>query len=486
MNNVFQNKIIKTIFWIIVAVLMVRLVSLGFNPMMDTTEARYSEIGRIMFETGNWITPQFDYGVPFWGKPPLSFWATAASFHIFGVSDFAAHLPHFLFMLGIVVLMYFFVRKYLGQMAAMISAAVMMTLPVFVYLMGGVMTDPAFALCVTLAFISFYNAMNDGGRRAQGYLFFAAVGLALLAKGPLAFVIIGAPIFLFVLFKNKWRELRRAIPWIGGPLLMLVIALPWYILAERATPGFLDYFIIGEHYLRYVTPHWTGDLYGQGRGGFPGKIICFWIISLLPWLVWIAAKLFDGSFRRNLDAREFIRNDFLFFMVLNIAVTLLFFSLSKNIVMTYVITTIAPSAVLIAWMTDKTKSFGTGKFKLLACLNIALFAIMIGASAFNPKWSANIGRSDRFLVRTYIAERHDAAVPLFYFLRSRTYSSRFYSDGKIIQTNDVADIRAAVDAHGAVYALMPNNAKPKEYGFKDLNKTIVYSGKKNTLVKLSR
>ena len=113
MSSISQNKIIKSLFWITAAVLLLRLVSLGFNPMFDTTEARYAEIGRLMYETGNWITPLFDYSLPFWGKPPLSFWATAASFHIFGVNDFAAHFPHFLFMLGIVALMYFFIKRHL-------------------------------------------------------------------------------------------------------------------------------------------------------------------------------------------------------------------------------------------------------------------------------------------------------------------------------------------------------------------------------------
>ncbi|HBR94728.1 MAG TPA: dolichyl-phosphate-mannose--protein mannosyltransferase, partial [Opitutae bacterium] len=47
-------------------------------PFTDTTEARYAEIARKMVETGDWITPQFDYGVPFWGKPPLHTWVSAA------------------------------------------------------------------------------------------------------------------------------------------------------------------------------------------------------------------------------------------------------------------------------------------------------------------------------------------------------------------------------------------------------------------------
>lgn len=46
---------------------------MGAYPLMDTTEARYAEMSRKMLETNQWLVPQFDYGIPFWGKPPLSF-----------------------------------------------------------------------------------------------------------------------------------------------------------------------------------------------------------------------------------------------------------------------------------------------------------------------------------------------------------------------------------------------------------------------------
>ena len=73
-----------------------RLLTLGLYPVSDTTESRYAEIARKMVELGDWVTPWYDYGVPFWGKPPLSTWLTAGSMQLFGVSEWAARLPHFL------------------------------------------------------------------------------------------------------------------------------------------------------------------------------------------------------------------------------------------------------------------------------------------------------------------------------------------------------------------------------------------------------
>ncbi|HCW90690.1 MAG TPA: phospholipid carrier-dependent glycosyltransferase, partial [Marinobacter sp.] len=95
-----MTRTINTLFWLLVSVLLIRLGLTAILPLADTTEPRYAEIARIMAETGDWITPWFDYGVPFWGKPPLSFWTQAASFRLFGVTEFAGRLPSWLATLG--------------------------------------------------------------------------------------------------------------------------------------------------------------------------------------------------------------------------------------------------------------------------------------------------------------------------------------------------------------------------------------------------
>ena len=80
---------------------LVRLLTLGSYPLMDTTEARYAEISRVMVERNDWITPWNDATTPFWGKPPLAFWVTALSLRLFGINEFAARLPHWFMGLAI-------------------------------------------------------------------------------------------------------------------------------------------------------------------------------------------------------------------------------------------------------------------------------------------------------------------------------------------------------------------------------------------------
>jgi 4-amino-4-deoxy-L-arabinose transferase-like glycosyltransferase len=89
--------------WLTLAVVLLvvaRLATLGAYPLMDSTESRYAEIARKMLETGQWLMPQFDYGVPFWGKPPLSTWLSAMAMAVFGVNEFAARLPSLLLLLS--------------------------------------------------------------------------------------------------------------------------------------------------------------------------------------------------------------------------------------------------------------------------------------------------------------------------------------------------------------------------------------------------
>lgn len=252
---------LNILFYFIVAAGLARLLSFPFYPLMDTTEARYAEIARIMVETGDWVTPWFDYGVPFWGKPPLSFWITAASFKLFGINEFAARFPHWL--AGWVVVWIVWTMPALrDRQEKLYVCALLVGAALFYVSAGMVMTDMALVVGTTLIMRGFWGALfvESSRARQEAWLIFVGLTIGLLAKGPIAIVLSAAPLGLWVLFTGHIKLTWQRIPWVWGLLFCISLTLPWYILAETRTPGFIHYFIIGEHFQRFITPGWKGDL----------------------------------------------------------------------------------------------------------------------------------------------------------------------------------------------------------------------------------
>ncbi|MDR1009505.1 MAG: glycosyltransferase family 39 protein [Rickettsiales bacterium] len=440
----------KAIFWLdftTILLLLVRFVSLFDGVLTDTTEARYAEIGRKMFETGDFITPWADYGVPFWAKAPMSFWATALSFKIFGVSEFAAHLPHFLFMLGVMAVAFMFARRQFGRLAASMCACLLASMPAFLYFAGGVMTDPALTLCAMFAFVGFYNCMTGEGRK-WGYLFFAGCGLSLLAKGPIGLVLIGIAIFLYVLFSRRWGDMFRKLPWLGGVPLAVAISVPWYVMAEIKTPGFLDYFIIGEHIKRFLVPGWEGDLYGSAHDQPRGMVWLFYLFLTFPWCAYFALRAFSGKFRAAVRA---ISGDAAFYVLMWAVSPMLFFTFASNIIPTYAITAMAPSAILMAAALSREAKAGLLKFFIAGAFSFALFAVL----AIKPDLIAVSKSSDKQFVLKYIELRAGEGVPLVYMGMKRKFSGEFYSGGKALggRGTKIDDIKGMLAVHGEAFVI---------------------------------
>src|SRR5438105_14903249 len=75
---------------------------LGARPLISPAEARYALIAREMLEKGDWIQPHFNHA-RYYEKPPLTYWAVAASYRLFGFTEFASRLPSALAYIGTVL-----------------------------------------------------------------------------------------------------------------------------------------------------------------------------------------------------------------------------------------------------------------------------------------------------------------------------------------------------------------------------------------------
>src|SRR5690606_19411085 len=118
-----------------------------------------------------------------------------------------------------------------------------------------------------------------------------------------------------------------------------LLTLPWYIAAEFRTPGFLDYFILGEHVRRFLDPGWAGDLYGSAHRRTYGMIWVYWVQASFPWGILALSVIVGGIWSPRLrSAVQAVYEDPLFFYWATAALfPPVFFTFSANILWTYLL-----------------------------------------------------------------------------------------------------------------------------------------------------
>lgn len=420
------------VWYLLVAALLLLAYRIGLMallPLADTTEARYGEIARQAVSNGFWLMPHIDPNTPFFAKPPLSTWASAVSMLMFGINEFAARLPALLAsLLAIWVAISF--AKELQIRRSWLVAPVLASSPLFFLCAGAVMTD---ALQMVIIVAALYFAWRTLDAAAHDKLthkwrlaFWSMVGLGALCKGLATWALIGLPLIAYALVERRpWQMFRQVFSW-SGVMLALSIFMPWYIAAEAHNPGFLNYFIIGEHFSRFLVPGWKGDHYGIAQQQPMGAIWVFWSIGMLPWLGVFVSELLRFLGKRHKQSLPLER-----FLWCATLAPLLFFTFSRNIIWTYGLTAALPFSVLVAkWLENAKPATQTRTGISVAMLS--LLALMCGPYVVS-KASAN---SDRDLIQAF----HRAAAPgteLAYRVRPE-YSSDYYARSALHYEPDAA------------------------------------------------
>ena len=390
-------------------------IRLFFNaviPLTDKTEARYGEVARLMVETGNWIVPQIDYGVPFWAKPPLSTWICSSSISLFGDHEFALRLPFW--MIAILITLLLIPYGHQKKINGLIPGIVLLTLPEFFLHAGVLSTDLMLSFSVALTMMGFWQFLHSEKSRISGLIFFVGIGLGLLAKGPIIGVLSFPPLFVWCIRHRISLKRIFQIPWVLGGLLTLLIAFPWYYLMEINSPGFIDYFVVGEHFLRFIDSSWSGDKYGFPKQQPLGIIWAFILAGALPWSFVLLSQLKNGL-------KKVWNDPWQLFLWLWILWTPFFFTFSKSLIHTYTLPVMIPIALLIThhWTSFKRK-------KSLLCVAVGIPVLLIGAYFLEPTQKILSNSTDKTLV--FHPEVNSSELYAFPF---KSYSSQFYSKGKI-------------------------------------------------------
>lgn len=446
----------NTSFYLLISVgvlVMFRLVLTAAIPLLDKTESRYGEIARIMYETKNWVVLQIDYGIPFWAKPPLSTWISALSFETFGVSEMAARFPSFLLALVLLIVLGKLAKK--EGVSFYLPAFILLTMPEFLIHTGVVSTDSALAFCIALIMISFWKAMQNEKYSFWNYLFFIALGLGFLAKGPIILVLTVPPIFLWILIqKISLKSIYQKLPWFTGLLITAVISIPWYVLAELRSPGFLNYFIVGEHFKRFLVPGWKGDLYGSGHSQPLGMIWVFLLAFAFPWIQIVLYKLWK-------ERKTIFKDKYVSYLVFWLFWTPLFFTISKNILHTYILPVTIPIALLMIhwWKNYQKKNTLLVVSSIFPALVILLFfgAFLTGKLDFYMN-------SDKYLIENQQIDFNKNEG--LYYWKDKSYSGQFYSNGKAKTIADTKEMDSILGSDAKLYFVVLNKKKkdiPNEY-----------------------
>ena len=264
--------------WIAALALVLALGFLGSRGIWDPDEGRYTNVALNMLDSGDWLNPRRNHEVGHWTKPPLTYWAIAASVAAFGANPWAARLPSALSFLLCTWLCWRMARRLAPgsqDMAALAYATMVFT----VGASQMITTDYLLSACETLALWAFVEArFGDTGRvRRWIALMWVGFALAFLAKGPAA--LIPLPVVLAFDFLMPGRRARRALQW-SGLVLFAVLALPWYVAVIHGNPGLFRYFVHDEAVNRVVTNEFGrhGQWYGWLQVYVPTLLL-----GTLPW-----------------------------------------------------------------------------------------------------------------------------------------------------------------------------------------------------------
>lgn len=232
------------------------LPGLGDVRLFDWDEINFAESAREMLVTGDYLNVQINYEV-FWEKPPLFIWMQALCMKIFGVGEMAARLPNAIAGILTLLVLFNIGRKSGGDKFGLLWVILYVSsiLPFF-YFKSGII-DPWFNLFIFLG-IYFFSIYDKQMKNAALSALF--IGLAILTKGPVAFLIFALTFFVYLVYKRFRFDFRWKDVFVYAAVLC-VVGGAWFIL-QIATG---NYTIIKDFILYQIRLFETQD---AGHGGF--------------------------------------------------------------------------------------------------------------------------------------------------------------------------------------------------------------------------
>ncbi|MBH2016730.1 MAG: glycosyltransferase family 39 protein [Burkholderiales bacterium] len=348
---------LPTLAW--VALLMALwLLGLGSAPLIDVDEGAFSEASREMLASGDWGHTTLN-GADRFDKPILIYWFQSASLALFGVNEWAARLPSAIAALMWCLAAVRFAQGWMGNQVSRSAAAVVAT-SLGVLMIGRAATaDALLNALMCWACLDLWRHLDSGEKAPLRRAFFW-MGLGLLTKGPVACLVPGASVVLYLLLSGQIGRLRTVLGDGWAWAIVLATAVPWYAYAlHRHGMAFIDGFILQHNVNRFLHAK-------EGHGGAAYYTLVVAPLLMLPWtplLVRVVARL--GRLWREPMTR---------FLLCWSGFALLFFSLSNTKLPHYLLYGVTPLMILVAQALAETRSKAMGM--ALALSQLLLFGVL--------------------------------------------------------------------------------------------------------------